>query len=85
MSKICKYALVLMLTMVACDAPFMPEISNVPDDTNVESRTDAERRDARVHHQNSLDTIGPERDGTFWMNDQEVTVSTDFPAPSWFR
>ena len=85
MSKMCKYALVLTLLMSACDAPFMPEISNAPNDADVESRPDAEVRDARVYHQNSLDTIGPERDGTFWMNDQEVSVSTDFPAPSWFR
>ncbi len=80
-----KYILVLSLLMAACDAPYMPEISNVPEDGATASRTDTGDRDVRVYHQNSLDTIGPGKDGTFWMNDQEVSVSTDFPAPSWFR
>ena len=80
-----KYILALSLLMTACDAPYMPEIPNVPDNGAAESRTDAGQRDARVYHQNSLDAIGPGKDGAFWMNDQEVSVSTDFPAPSWFR
>ena len=85
MNKHWKYILVLSLLMAACDDMFMPEISNTPSDADAESRTDAEGRDARVYHQNSLDTIGPGKDGAFWMRDQEVSVSTDFPAPSWFR
>ena len=85
MSKTWKYILVLSLLMTACDAPYMPEIPNVPEDGAAESRTDAEGRDARVYHQNSPDTIGPGKDTVLWMNDQEVSVNTDFPAPSWFR
>ena len=71
--------------MAACDAPYMPEISNVPGDVDVESRPDAESRDARRYYENSWDTIGPGKDAALWMNDQEISVSTDFPAPSWFR
>ena len=84
MSKHWKYILVLSLLMAACDMPFMPEISSVVDDADVESRADARDRDTRVYHENSLDTIGPGKDGAFWMNDQEISVSTDFPAPNWF-
>jgi hypothetical protein len=85
MNKYWRYILTLLLLLAACNAPFMPEIPTVPEDGTAESRTDAEDRDARVYHQNSLDTIGPGKDGAFWMNDQEISVSTDFPAPSWFR
>ena len=85
MNRSWKYILVLSLLMTACDMPFMPEISNVPGDVDVESRTDAEGRDARRYHENSLDTIGPGKDTVLWVNDQEVSVNTDFPAPSWFR
>lgn len=80
-----KYILALSLLMTACDAPYMPDIPNVPEDGVVESRTDAKGRDARVHNQNDLDAIGPGKDVAFWLNDQEISVSTDFPAPSWFR
>ena len=84
MNRSWKYILVLSFLMAACAGPYMPEISNVPED-GAASRTDSESRDARVYHQNSPDTIGPGNDGAFWMNDQEVSVSTDFPAPSWFK
>ena len=85
MNKHWKYILALSSLKAPCDAPFMPEISNTPSDADSESRTDVEGRDARVYHQNSPDTIGPGKDGTFWMSNQEISVSTDFPAPSWFR
>jgi len=84
MNKICKYILGLSLLMTACVAPYMPEISNVPEDGTETNRTDAEGRDIRVYHQNSPDTVGPGKDIIFWMNNQEISVSTDFPAPSWF-
>ena len=85
MSNYWKHILVLSLLMTACDTPFMPEISNIPEDGAAERRTDAEVRDVRVYHENNRDTIGPGKDGVFWMNDQEISVSTDFPTPSWFR
>ena len=84
MNKYWKYILVLSLLMTACDMPFMPEISNVPGDVDVESRTDAEGRDAR-NYSDTLYIVGPEKDAAFWMSDQDVSVTTNFPAPSWFR
>ena len=85
MNRSWRYTLILTVLLVACDAPYMPEIPNVLDDGTAESKADTEVRDMRVYHENSLDTIGPGKDGAFWMNDQEISVSTDFPAPSWFR
>ena len=79
-----KYILILLLSMTACNMPYTPEISNVPGVSDSEGRTDAESRDTR-NYSDTLYIVGPEKDAAFWMSDQEISVTTDFPAPSWFR
>jgi len=80
-----KYVLILSLLMTACNIPYAPEISYTPDTPDAESRADGESRDARNNGGDISNAFGPKKDTALWLNDQEISVNTDFPAPSWFR
>ena len=57
----------------------MPEISNGPTPTDVVSG------DVRKYREDTSNIIGPEKDTALWINEQDISVTTNFPAPSWFR
>ena len=78
-----KYILALLLLVTGCDLRCLegcPE--EIPDTPTV---SDVASGDVRNYHEDILNTLGPEEDDVLWIKDQEVLVSTDFPAPSWFR
>jgi len=74
-----KYALILLMLVSACDMP------NIPIMTDVNIYTDVRTEDSRRYHEDSMVTIGPEKDAAIWLRDQEVSVTTNFPAPSWWQ
>jgi hypothetical protein len=74
-----KYTLILLMFVSACDIP------NIPVMTDVKIYTDVSTEDSRRYREDSMVTIGPEKDTTIWLRDQEVSVTTNFPAPSWWR
>jgi len=58
---------------------------NIPVMTDVKIHTDVRTEDSRRYHEDSMVTIGPEKDAAIWLRDQEVSVTTNFPAPSWWQ
>ena len=74
-----KYILILMLLLTSCDIPNLVETSTTP------GTADIMNSDTNIYREDVLNVLGPEEDTTLWIREQDVSVTTDFPAPSWFR
>ena len=77
-----KYILVLSLLMTACD---LHCLEGCPEETDAPTILDVASGDVRNYHDDILDVRGPDENDVVRIKDPEVLVSTDFPAPSWFR
>ena len=69
-----KYTIILLLLVAACDIPTI----EVP-------VTDTKNSDVREDREDLLNIWSPQEKDVLQLNGEEVSVSTDFPAPSWFR
>ena len=81
-----KYILALLLLVAACDGRCLDDTLRGVDENSCGATDDGNDiiTDMRSYHEDTFSMPGPEEDDVLWLNEQDVSVSTDFPAPSWF-
>ena len=78
-NKVLRYVLVYVVAMqllVACITPDTTEVPYIPP-------ADVHEGDSQNYHEDSFEALVQE-DDVLWISEHDVSVNTDFPAPSWF-